>query len=92
MEIQLHGKGGGVAIVSEEDYSELSKYRWTQTMNGYVKGIINGKYISMHGLIKNAKDGEVIDHVNGLCYDNRRENLVISDAFKNARNRTIISR
>ncbi len=89
MEIQLGGIRRGVTIVSEEDYPYLSQYSWSLNKNGYVKATINDKHVRMHRLIMNSKYGEIVDHKNGVRHDNRRENLVISDRFKNAQNRNI---
>ena len=86
MHIKLGGKRGGHAIVSPEDYDELSKYKWWMDDLGYVAGKFNRKNIRMHRYIMEANEGDIIDHINGIRHDNRRENLRFSTTIKNAQN------
>jgi hypothetical protein len=93
---------GYVAIVDDEDYDWLSKYKWSASVdhrdgqNNYVsarttmykkfEGYKWRRSVKMHRLITNAKPGEVVDHANGNPLDNRRANLRIATAAENARN------
>ena len=78
-EIQL--TNGGIALVDEEDYERVSRYKWHWTEQGKTKyahtmtSRKSGKRtsIQMHRLILGI-EGEV-DHVNRNGLDNRRENL-----------------
>lgn len=75
-------------------HQELSKYKWqaTKSRNTWyvVRSIIeNGKprAIRLHRYLTNAKQGEIVDHINGNGLDNRVENLRIVNQQKNAWNR-----
>ena len=81
-EIQL--TQGMTAIVDDEDYPELSKYKWyvSKHHNTFYaernSQMIGGKprhKIRMHTLIVPPQKGMVTDHKNGNGLDNRRENL-----------------
>jgi len=72
---------GLFATVSDEDYEELSKYKWGVLSS---KGIFyatrwgkteDGKrfHILMHSVILHG--AKMTDHINGNTLDNRRENL-----------------
>ena len=87
MEIKLGGIKGGIALVSKEDYDELSKYAWHQTDTGYAMGTINNILKYMHRVIKNEPKGKVVDHINENRLDNRRENLRILTRSKNGENK-----
>lgn len=69
---------GKYALVDNEDYLELSKYKW-QYNKGYAKrGVFNGTNMSdvfMHRVINNTPDGMDTDHINRDRLDNRKENL-----------------
>jgi len=89
--------------IDESDYELFSKYKWTanekyyvrstNTYDGYYKSKNGGmckkqKSILLHRLILNAKNGQIVDHINGNKLDNRRSNLRITDYTGNARNRS----
>lgn len=79
------------AIVDDEDYDNLKKYKWNIS-GGYKKGdyyaatVIDGRTIYMHRLITGARSGEYVDHINGNMRDNRRKNLRIVDQTQNNAN------
>lgn len=81
--IPLYGKNGlgKYAIVSDEDFEELSKYRWRVQKDSITKGlgyVCKGgtkNRLYMHRKIMGDKDGFVVDHINRNTLDNRRENL-----------------
>jgi hypothetical protein len=73
---------GAVAIINDEDYEIVSKYKWCVTKHGnsfcaQTNVRIDGKRktLRMHQLIMEAKGGQFVDHINGNGLDNRRENL-----------------
>lgn len=82
-EIQL--TRGKVTIVNENDYKILSLHKWYYC-SGYAVREVKGKSIRMHRIILEAKDGEIVDHINGETLDNRRLNLRLTDNGGNAYN------
>lgn len=87
-EIQLGGKRGGIALVSEEDYDMLNGYGWYES-SGYAmcNSYKNNESSLMHRLIMKPKDNEMVDHINNNKLDNRRENLRICSVTVNNLNR-----
>lgn len=81
---------GKVTIVDDEDYAELSKYKWHVSSRGYVcrftKTRGKGKMHLMHRMIMNTSLGKVTDHINGDKLDNRKENLRITTDLQNSWN------
>lgn len=85
---------GMVAIVDDEDYDELSKYKWWVEKHGkhiiryYArrKTYVDGHRINefMHRTIMGQAG---IDHKNGNGLDNRRENLRVATQSQNMANR-----
>jgi len=83
-EIALGGKNGvgKFTIVSDEDYEELSKYKWRFQLDkktewsGYVcRSTMPDKHIYMHRYIMGDKKGFFVDHKNRNTLDNTRDNL-----------------
>lgn len=88
--------GGHHALVDDQDYEEVSKYRWRLSTTGYATRTIwygrqqtpKHRHITMHReLLGSAAIGKEIDHRNGVKLDNRRENLRPCTHRENARNR-----
>lgn len=83
---------GYIALVSDEDFEEISKHKWcVDSTQGYAvrarkKHEKPGGVIRMHRQIMNAPAGTDIDHINGNGLDNRRENLRICNRSENLRN------
>lgn len=92
--IPLHGKRGNGknALVSDEDYESLIKYRWTLDSYGYAlrsahKDLGKGKTISMHRQVFGSTDAFRIDHIDRNSLNNQRENLREATQTQNLQNR-----
>ena len=82
---------GKVALVDDEDYEWLSKYKWraNKKSNGYYATTLeknNHKCIKMHRLILNPKNTEEVDHINRDGLDNRRCNIRVVTHAQNMMN------
>jgi HNH endonuclease len=73
---------GYKAIVDDSDYAYLSQFKWHYNC-GYAERKENGKHIRMH---RELCKGKIIDHINGITLDNRRENLRPATKSQNAMN------
>jgi hypothetical protein len=80
---------GKNAIVDDDDYEWLSVTKWADDSSGYAIRKVKGKTTTekMHRLIIDVKEGEHVDHINGIPWDNRKENLRIATARQNAANK-----
>lgn len=68
-----HGKS---ALVDDDDYEELNRYRWNLNNRGYARrSSVATEPREMHVLINKTPDGLVTDHINGNKLDNRKVNL-----------------
>lgn len=94
-EIPLHDRHGSVvayALVSEEDFDRLKQYFWSVDGRGYVQRNIkiNGKrtILTMHRDVMGLGRGDrgMVDHINRVRLDNRRENLRVVDNATNKQN------
>ena len=83
-EIQL--TRGLVALVDDEDYDELSKYKWSFDGRSYARRREGGASIRMHIQLMGKIDGLEIDHINGNKADNRISNLREASRVKNQQN------
>jgi hypothetical protein len=97
-EILLHN--GAVALVDDEDYESLSKYKWNCNNRSYASRSVtleqwrNGdrehllySVVMMHRVIMDAPDGMDVDHKNHDRLDNRKSNLRICTRQQNLQNR-----
>jgi hypothetical protein len=86
---------GKIALVDDEDFPELSKYRWYAHKDDNTwyaerhSPKIDGEShkIKMHRVIAGTPKGVDTDHINGDGLDNRRENLRIVTHRINQQNR-----
>lgn len=99
MEIEL--TQGYVAIIDDEDYEKVSKYKWHVEKKAgnkrYAKHVYRednkAKTLRMHTLIMGEPPrGMVVDHISGDGLDNRRSNLRIISRRENSSNRHIRKR
>jgi hypothetical protein len=93
-EIQL--SQGKVALVDDEEFEQLNKYKWTTTynMNGNfyaTRNEYNGKKVNrikMHRHLLGLHDARIlVDHIDGNGLNNQRKNLRIATKAQNAKNR-----
>lgn len=85
---------GKVAIVDDEDFDCLIKYKW-RIINGYAVTYIPSpikQTILMHRIILKPNDDEEVDHINRNRLDNRKENLRIATRSQNLCNRKKINK
>lgn len=79
------------AIVDDEDYPLLCKYKWTFHPCGYAyrNQKLNGKIkkVYMHRFIMNYNGEKDIDHINHNGLDNRKSNLRIASRSENLANK-----
>lgn len=92
---------GKSVLVSEEDFEELNKHRWSLTRNPdgrpgkdsvvklyacrFVRRKGRTRKVYMHRVIMGNPRKRVVDHINGNGLDNRRENLRICAQAENIR-------
>ena len=77
---------GYVALIDDEDYELVSKYKWYFHNNGYARTSHGKTY--MHRLIMNVNDKSIeIDHINHNKLDNRKENLRKCSHYENMKNK-----
>lgn len=81
----------GRTLIDIEDVEKVKNIKWhlIQT-GGYVCGNNkNGKDFLLHRYVMNAKEGELIDHINGDKLNNRKSNLRPVNKSQNAMNSKI---
>lgn len=97
-EIQL--TQGKVALVDDEDYEYLNKWKWCLRGTGRgkfyaIRGFSKSKKsnikgsISMHRQLMKPKKGYVIDHLDGNTLNNQKNNLRICTQSQNISNQKI---
>jgi hypothetical protein len=84
---------GKYAIVDNDDYQRLNKYKWYIKFNGYnyyaqrtEKNNGKRRKILMHREIKKPPKGLVVDHINRDGLDNRKANLRCATQIQNTWN------
>jgi hypothetical protein len=92
---------GYVSFVDNEDYEELSKYKWRASVqpNGRVYAIRSQRNplkktqdtIFMHRVITDASRGMDVDHIDGNGLNNTRSNLRVCSRSENLRNQRLHS-
>lgn len=79
----------GYALVDDEDYEKLNKYRWN-IGSGYLYSSkrVGKRTIktTLHKIILSAPDGMDIDHIDGNKWNNQKSNLRFATRAENSRN------
>ena len=82
--------GGKVAIVDDEDFEELNRYKWHYCEGYAIRADYSGgkrQVIRMHRVVTSAPPNFLVDHINGEGIDNRRSNLRLCTHGENQMNR-----
>ena len=91
-EIQL-ANNKGVALVDDEDYDKLIKYKWhlrdIKIMHAGTKVKIDGKWFEkrMHHFLVNVPEGFEVDHIDQNGLNNQKSNLRVATHSQNMMNR-----
>lgn len=76
---QIPVANGNHAIVDDEDFERLSKFKWHLNCKRYayttVWDGVKSKQYSMHRMVLKCPNGKCPDHINGNGLDNRKSNL-----------------
>lgn len=75
------------SIVDDDNYDEISKYKWCIIAAGYAGRKIGKETILLHRIINNTPENYFTDHINGDKLDNRKKNLRSCTREENQRNR-----
>lgn len=93
-EIQMPNKPGLVALVDDEDYERLAKYRWRAkgdrgTYYAYTDIYVGGKrkMTSMHSMVISRGGKTQVDHIDHNGLNNQKSNLRAASHAENQRNR-----
>lgn len=86
---ELRTKKGDLILISDEDFEEMSKFKWHTNTKGYVtrKSRDKTKTFYLHIEIMKPPAGMIVDHENHNPLDNRRTNLRIVQKSANCRHR-----
>ena len=80
-------KNGREFYFDKEDYNLIKNFRWNINLHGYVlsRDKLNNKNIRLHNLIMNFMPTRkiMIDHINRIKHDNRKENLRVVTTSQN---------
>lgn len=78
---------GQFALVDDEDFDELSKFKWCCANVGYAIRFRNiegkRKSIYMHRFLLSALPKQEVDHINHNKLDNRRSNIRLATSRQN---------
>jgi hypothetical protein len=83
---------GHLILVDKDTAKWAAKLKWNVSPRGYARTWVRNvdgtrKYVHLHRLVTQAKEGEIVDHKNRDKLDNRKTNLRIASSALNALNR-----
>lgn len=74
-----------VVVIAERSWRPTTRQKWS-----YARTVVYQSSrrfdVCLHRLIAGARPGEIVDHINGVRFDNRRCNLRICSNRQNVRN------
>ncbi len=94
VDVKLASSNGKTILIDAEDLELVSQHAWTVTVDGYAKkyyekmrsGVRVRWVVHMHRLVMDAKEGQIVDHINQNKLDNRKSNLRFVNRSLNALN------
>jgi hypothetical protein len=75
-------------IVDEDIYHNLIRFTWCIVSKNYIAARIDGNMVRLSRYIMNYDGKDIIDHINGNIFDNRRCNLRVVTPQQNSMNRS----
>ena len=78
---------GCVAIVDDDDYSRLSKFKWQAHIGRYTAYAVRGSNVRMHREIMQPPNDMQIDHRDSDGLNNQKSNLRICTPEQNSQNK-----
>ncbi|ARF11595.1 HNH endonuclease [Klosneuvirus KNV1] len=85
--ILSYNKNNDEILIDKDDYDKIKCYTWSIN-KGYVCAKQENKQIRLHRFIMNANDPETfIDHIDSNPFNNKKNNLRISNPQKNGQNK-----
>lgn len=92
--IEIELTKGFTAKIDEDDFEKVQQHCWqyqqTSKNHGYAGASIKDgdkyKRVLMHRFVMNAQKGDIVDHLNRDCLDNRKCNLRITTQKQNKLN------
>lgn len=79
----------GKFLIDLDDLEQVIAKKWRFCRNNYVTGV--QKPVLIHRFLMSPNDEEVVDHINGKTFDNRRKNLRITTQDKNLLNKGMMT-
>lgn len=74
------------AVVDDEFYEELIRHKWHAQITFGIEYAVSKNGLLMHRLIMSAPTGIMVDHINGIGTDNRKQNLRLATNSQNQAN------
>ena len=90
-------RANGTKIHTQIDIDKIDLVKskhWSYNNTGYIRSTAKEKYIPLHRFLLNAKEGLVVDHIDGNPLNNLMDNLricTLKQNGQNARNRKVSS-